>query len=101
VPKKGAQKARGEPKYEDVRARLEQVVDRLESGEESLEGSLALYEEGVKLVRAAHARLEAAEKKLEILKPRPDGTFALEPGEAVIGPSSAGKPDGALDEDED
>ena len=92
MAKKSASKSKAEPTYEGIRARLEEVVSRLERGEETLEGSLALYEEGVTLIRAAHARLDAAEKKLEILKPRPDGTFQLEPGEGMVETPAAQKP---------
>ncbi len=85
MPKKKAGKAKDSPKYEDVRARLEEVVSKLERGEGTLEESLALYEEGVKLVRASHGMLDAAEKRLEILKPRPDGSFGLEDRTADFG----------------
>ncbi len=78
MPKKKADKAKGAPKYEDVRVRLEEVVSKLERGEGTLEESLALYEEGVKLVRASHGMLDSAEKRLEILKPLPDGSFRVE-----------------------
>ena len=78
MPKKKAGKAKDAPKYEDVRARLEEVVSKLERGEGTLEESLALYEEGVKLVRASHGMLDSAEKRLEILKPLPDGSFRVE-----------------------
>ena len=78
MPKKKAGKAKDAPKYEDVRARLEEVVSKLERGEGTLEESLALYEEGVKLVRASHGMLDSAEKRLEILKPLADGSFRVE-----------------------
>jgi exodeoxyribonuclease VII small subunit len=70
--------ANEQPKYEDIRSRLEEVVAKLERGEGTLEESLALYEEGVKLVRAAHGILDAAERRLEALKPQADGSFRLE-----------------------
>ena len=78
MPGKQAGRSKVAPKYEDVRARLEEVVARLERGEGALEESLALYEEGVGLVRASHEILDAAEKRLEILKPQADGSFRLE-----------------------
>jgi exodeoxyribonuclease VII small subunit len=74
----------GGPSYEEVRRRLEEVVGMLERGDSTLEDSLALYEEGVRLVRAAHAILDAAEKRLEILRPGPDGSFRLEDGSAIV-----------------
>ena len=71
-------RSKDQPRYEDVRDRLEEVVARLERGEGTLEESLAAYEEGVALVKAAHGMLDAAEKRLEVLRPQPDGTFRTE-----------------------
>lgn len=53
--------------FEQSMARLAKIVDELEKGEKSLEDSLALFEEGVKLSRAAQARLDAAQQKVERL----------------------------------
>ena len=77
--------------YEDVRSRLEEVVTKLERGEGTLEEALALYEEGVRLVRSAHGMLDAAEKRLELLKPQPDGSFRLEDRTADLGEAAAGE----------
>lgn len=50
--------------------RLEEIVEVLESGELSLEESLAKFEEGVKLARRLEAILDRAERRIqEILKP--------------------------------
>lgn len=56
-----------EPPFEEAMKRLAEVVARLESGELTLEESLALFEEGVKLSRQAKERLEAAQRKVEQL----------------------------------
>jgi exodeoxyribonuclease VII small subunit len=56
-----------EKKFEAALARLEEIVTELESGELGLEQSLRLFEEGVKLARICNARLEEAERKVEIL----------------------------------
>jgi exodeoxyribonuclease VII small subunit len=56
-----------EGSFETSLERLTQVVDRLESGELGLEESLALFEEGVRLSRAAKDRLDKAEKRVEEL----------------------------------
>lgn len=105
MAKKTSAKSRPEPKYEQIRERLEEVVGKLERGEETLEGGLALYEEGIGLIRAAHGILDSAEKKLSILRPRADGSFALTDGAEVLGsaPSTKekkGAPSGADDADE-
>jgi len=54
-------------KYEDLLQRLSKVVERLEGGGLSLEESIAAFEEGIRLARASAARLEEAERKVEVL----------------------------------
>ena len=53
--------------FEASLQRLQEVVEKLESGELGLEESLALFEEGIGLARSAQARLDAAEKRVEEL----------------------------------
>jgi exodeoxyribonuclease VII small subunit len=69
--------------FEAAIAELEIVVKKLEEGDLSLEASLALYERGVTLSRFCHARLEEAERRIEILNER---------GELKPAPSSLGLP---------
>lgn len=59
--------------------RLEQLVERLESGELSLEGSLAAFEQGVRLTRDAQRRLDEAELKVRTLIEGAEGSIELEP----------------------
>ena len=56
--------------FEAAIAELETIVKKLEDGELPLEKSLELYERGVQLSRFCHARLEDAEKRIEILNER-------------------------------
>lgn len=56
-----------EPGFDQLLARLREVVTRLESGELSLEQSLLVYEEGVQLARRGQQLLASAEKRVEIL----------------------------------
>lgn len=53
--------------FEKALADLEKIVEALEGGELSLDESLKKYEDGVKLTRACQAKLQEAEKKIEIL----------------------------------
>ncbi len=53
--------------FDQILSRLREVVTKLESGELSLEQSLAIYEEGVALARKGQQLLAAAEKRVEIL----------------------------------
>jgi exodeoxyribonuclease VII small subunit len=56
-----------EARYEEIVQRLTKVVERLESGSLSLEESIAAFEEGIQLARAGAAKLEEAERKVEVL----------------------------------
>lgn len=56
-----------EPSFDAILVRLREVVQKLESGELSLEQSLAVYEEGVQLARKGQHLLASAEKRVEIL----------------------------------
>ena len=56
--------------FETAIAELESIVKKLEEGELALEQSLILYERGVQLSRFCHARLEEAERRIEVLNER-------------------------------
>jgi exodeoxyribonuclease VII small subunit len=56
--------------FEGAIAELESIVKKLEEGDMPLEQSLVLYERGVQLSRFCHARLEEAERRIEILTDR-------------------------------
>jgi exodeoxyribonuclease VII small subunit len=58
--------------FEAAIAELETIVKQLEEGDLPLEQSLGLYERGVQLSRFCHARLEEAERRIEILTERGD-----------------------------
>jgi exodeoxyribonuclease VII small subunit len=77
--------------FEDAIAKLEAVVERLESGELSLEESLRCFEEGVALQRRCIADLNAAQQKIERLT-EDTSTPPLNPesGGGGVGPTSGG-----------
>lgn len=56
------------PTLEQALERIEEITRSLESGETELDRSLALYEEGVGLVRMAEEAIRAAEMKIEQLQ---------------------------------
>lgn len=51
--------------FEEAMARLEEIVTLLERGEATLDGMLALYEEGSALMRRCNGLLEKAKRKVE------------------------------------
>lgn len=54
-------------KFEENLAALESVVEHLERGDLSLEDSVQLFEQGVKLSGACKAELDVAEGKIQLL----------------------------------
>ena len=62
--------------FEESLARLDEIVRALESGEKSLDDSMKLYEEGVRLIRVCSSELEGAETKIKILKETLSGEIA-------------------------
>ena len=67
--------------FEAAIAELESIVKKLEEGDLALEQSLKLYERGVELSRFCHARLEEAERRIELLNERGE----LKPAPASFG----------------
>lgn len=59
--------------FEDALRRLEEIVHRLESGEESLENAINLYGEGDRLRALCEKRLADAQARIEKLTIGPDG----------------------------
>ncbi len=64
-------------KFEEQLTALETVVDRLERGELSLEESVRLFEEGVKLSTACKQELDAAEGKIQVLVEQSHGRMKV------------------------
>ncbi len=58
------------PSFEDSLNELEALVERMESGEMSLEESLGAFERGISLTRTCQQALQAAEQKVEVLTAR-------------------------------
>jgi exodeoxyribonuclease VII small subunit len=56
-----------EVKFEKAMERLEEIVQSLEKGDLQLEDSLKLFEEGIKLSQVCMAKLDEAEKRVDIL----------------------------------
>ena len=72
-----ARKESPNKKFETALEDLEQVVEQLDSGELSLEDSLAAFEKGVGLVKFCNEKLNEVEKKVELLVKDKDGKLQL------------------------
>ena len=67
--------------FERACPQLEKIVQRLESEELPLDESLQLFEEGIRLSRFCHQRLEEVEKKIELILADAKGQPRTEPFE--------------------
>ncbi|MGB2697777.1 MAG: exodeoxyribonuclease VII small subunit [Candidatus Zixiibacteriota bacterium] len=67
MPKSKSSTSGGKVNFEDSLKRLEEIVQKLEEGELSLDESLKLFEEGIEISRACTRKLSEAEKKVERL----------------------------------
>ena len=68
-----------EIKFENALEKLEEIVRKLEGGDIPLDDSLKMFEEGVRLARFCGGKLDAAERKIEILMKNEDGTLQTAP----------------------
>jgi exodeoxyribonuclease VII small subunit len=68
-----------EPTFEGSLKRLEEIVAQLEDNKLALEQSLAIFEEGVKLVRFCASRLDDAERRIEMLLADKEGRLHAAP----------------------
>jgi exodeoxyribonuclease VII small subunit len=62
--------------FEQALSQLEDLIDRIESGEVGLEQSIADYEKGAKLLQRCRAILDSAEKRIAELTPTDTGLVA-------------------------
>ena len=67
--------------FEKALADLENIVQRLDENDISLDESLSLFEEGIKLSRFCSQKLDSVEDKVEILLRDDEGNLKKEPFE--------------------
>jgi exodeoxyribonuclease VII small subunit len=82
-------------KFEDLLARLEEIVSEMETADLPLDKLLASYEEGMRLVKACGDRLTNAEQKVEILS---RAVSPVEPVNDVPGTPPPVAPEGSEDD---
>ncbi len=73
--------------FETALKALEEIVGRLEAGDLTLDRSMELFEEGVRLSRFCNTKLEEAERKVEVLVKNAKGGMKEEPFEPEAGES--------------
>lgn len=65
-------------KFEDAIEQLEQIIERIESGEAGLEECLGQYEQGMKLIQQCRTILTRAEQRIAELAPDESGQLQAE-----------------------
>jgi exodeoxyribonuclease VII small subunit len=83
--------------FEEHLTQLERVVERLEKGDLTLEESVRLFEEGMKLSQACKEELEQAEGKIQVLVEGKGGKMQV----AQMEVESDGEVEGNEGEDEE
>ena len=82
---KGKKSRKKSPSFEVLMEKLERIVKDLESGELSLEDSLAQFENGVEIFKQCRSYLEQAKQRVEVLIGREeDGGPLVEPYEEDV-----------------
>ena len=64
--------------FEQSITELEKIVERLENGDVTLDESLELFEEVIKLSKSCQKMLDSAEKKVSVLMANDDGEMIKE-----------------------
>jgi exodeoxyribonuclease VII small subunit len=67
------------PGFDDILTKLRESVEKLESGELSLEQSLTVYEQGVGLARDGQQLLDNAQKRVDLLISRSSADLTTAP----------------------
>jgi len=67
--------------FEQAMARLEEIVQEIDVGGHTLEQTLLLFEEGIKLARQCSGQLAEARGRLDMLSKGKNGSVTAEPHE--------------------
>lgn len=70
--------AKDQTSFEEALAKLESIVESMESGDVPLADLIARFEQGTKLLQVCESRLKEAELRIEQLKKSKDGSVAFE-----------------------
>ncbi len=73
-----SEKQLDELSFEEALVRLEEIVDKLESGDVPLELAIDMFQEGMRLANRCNIKLENIESKIETLIEK-DGEFIKKP----------------------
>ncbi len=80
-------KAAPQASFEQAMSRLEEIVEKMESGDLALEDLIVRYEEGMKLVKTCQERLTSAEDRIEIITRNSAGKPVVKEFETAAAPA--------------
>lgn len=79
-PSRAQQTSESQPGFEQALAELEQLIEKIESGEIGLEECLTHYERGMKLVARCQQVLGQAHQRIARLRVSEEGSLEAAPG---------------------
>lgn len=89
-------KAAPQANFEQAMSRLEEIVEKMESGDLALEDLIVRYEEGMQLVKVCQERLASAEARIEMITRNSAGKPVVKEFEAAVAapvpPATKGEP---------
>jgi exodeoxyribonuclease VII small subunit len=87
-------------RFEDELKDLEAIVNKIDSGELTLEESIGAFERGVTLVKTLNQKLDEVERKIELLTRNAEGGLQSAPLDDGAEAPPRGRPRSGKDEDE-
>jgi exodeoxyribonuclease VII small subunit len=84
--------------FEQAMSRLEEIVEKMESGDLALEDLIVRYEEGMQLVKVCQDRLAAAEERIEMITRDSAGKPVVKEFEPAASVASAPEPPASQEE---
>jgi len=75
--------AKKSDQFEEALKKLQDIVEKLEKGDLPLEQAMECFSEGMRLAHLCHTKLEAAEKKVQVLLKDQQGGWASAPFESA------------------
>ncbi|MFN0129597.1 MAG: exodeoxyribonuclease VII small subunit [Verrucomicrobiales bacterium] len=65
--------------FEQAIERIEELVARMEGERLPLDDLIKAYDEGIRLLEVCRQRLDDAQRRIDLISQRPDGTVSLTP----------------------
>lgn len=84
--------------FEQAMSRLEEIVEKMESGDLALEDLIVRYEDGMQLVKVCQDRLASAEERIEMITRNSAGKPVVKEFESAVSAAAAPEPPATQEE---